>query len=130
MPVWLLFRIHELKESITVNYSPEMNQWKVTNSSGMSDVLSTETFGTKRLNAYELTELLLNQKRAVVNDYRELPDGRTERVFNAKETILARECQDKIEQASGILTRLSFRSRSLKKCRCHLKDRRRCMMRS
>ena len=47
----------------------------------------------------ELTELLLNQKRAVVNDYRELPDGRTERVFNAKETILARECQDKIEQA-------------------------------
>ena len=45
------------------------------------------------------TELLLNQKRAVVNDYRELPDGRTEKVFNAKETILARECQDKIEQA-------------------------------
>lgn len=41
----------------------------------------------------------LNQKRAVVNDYRELPDGKTEKVFNAKETILARECQDKIEQA-------------------------------
>ena len=100
-PEWQRHRpnMHGYSKEITVNYSPEMNQWKVTNSSGMLDVLSTETYGTKRLNAYELTELLLNQKRAVVNDYRELPDGRTERVFNAKETILARECQDKIEQA-------------------------------
>ena len=100
-PEWQRHRpnMHGYSKEITVNYSPEMNQWKVTNSSGMSDVLSTETYGTKRLNAYELTELLLNQKRAVVNDYRELPDGRTEKVFNAKETILARECQDKIEQA-------------------------------
>ena len=100
-PEWQRHRpnMHGYSKEITVNYSPEMNQWKVTNSSGMSDVLSTETFGTKRLNAYELTELLLNQKRAVVNDYRELPDGRKEKVFNAKETILARECQDKIEQA-------------------------------
>ena len=100
-PEWQRHRpnMHGYSKEITVNYSPEMNQWKVTNSSGMSDVLSTETYGTKRLNAYELTELLLNQKRAVVNDYRELPDGRKEKVFNAKETILARECQDKIEQA-------------------------------
>ncbi len=100
-PEWQRHRpnMRGYSKEITVNYSPEMNQWKVTNSSGMSDVLSTETYGTKRLNAYELTELLLNQKRAVVNDYRELPDGRTERVFNAKETILARECQYKIEQA-------------------------------
>ena len=100
-PEWQRHRpnMHGYSKEITVNYSPEINQWKVTNSSGMLDVLSTETYGTKRLNAYELTKLLLNQKRAVVNDYRELPDGRTERVFNAKETILARECQDKIEQA-------------------------------
>ena len=100
-PEWQRHRpnMRGYSKEITVDYSPELNQWKVSNSSGMSDVLSTETFGTKRLNAYELTELLLNQKRAVVNDYRELPDGRTERVFNAKETILARECQDKIEQA-------------------------------
>ena len=72
-PEWQRHRpnMHGYSKEITVNYSPEMNQWKVTNSSGMSDVLSTETYGTKRLNAYELTELLLNQKRAVVNDYRE-----------------------------------------------------------
>ena len=100
-PEWQRHRpnMRGYSKEITVNYSPEMNQWKVTNSSGMTDVLSTETYGTKRLNAYELTEFLLNQKRAVVNDYRELPDGRKEKVFNAKETILARECQDKIEQA-------------------------------
>ena len=100
-PEWQRHRpnMRGYSKEITVDYSPELNQWKVSNSSGMSDVLSTETYGTKRLNAYELTELLLNQKRAVVNDYRELPDGRTEKVFNAKETILARECQDKIEQA-------------------------------
>lgn len=86
-------------KEISVAYSPELNQWKITNAHGQSGVLATETYGTSRLNAYELTELLLNQKRATVNDYREGANGKTEKIFNVKETILARECQDKIEQA-------------------------------
>ena len=51
-PEWQRHRpnMHGYSKEITVNYSPEMNQWKVTNSSGMSDVLSTETYGTKRQN--------------------------------------------------------------------------------
>ena len=43
--------------------------------------------------------MLLNQTRATVNDYIEQADGSVKKVFNADETILARECQDKIEQA-------------------------------
>lgn len=89
---------HFSKE-IAVRYIDELNQWKISNCSNHSGVLVTETYGTSRLNAYELTEMLLNQKRAVVNDYHENSDGKIEKKFNAKETILARECQDKIEQA-------------------------------
>lgn len=86
--------------TIGVAYSDELNEWKITNaSSEKNSVLVTQTFGTSRLNAYQLTELTLNQKRAEVNDYRENSDGKIEKIFNAKETILARECQDKIEQA-------------------------------
>ena len=99
-PEWLRRKSNGIySKDIFVAYSPEMNIWKVKNASGMSDVLSTQTFGTKRANAYELTELLLNQKRAAIYDYRENADGKKERIFNAKETILARSCQDKIEQA-------------------------------
>jgi len=89
---------HFSKE-IAVRYIDELNQWKISNCGNQSGVLVTETYGTRRLNAYELTEMLLNQKRAVVNDYHENSDGKIEKKFNAKETILARECQDKIEQA-------------------------------
>ena len=85
-------------KAVSVKYISELNQWKIPNAGGMTGVLATETYGTKRLNAYELTELLLNQKRATVNDYKET-GGKKERIFNVKETILARECQDKIEQA-------------------------------
>ena len=99
-PEWLRRKSNGIySKDIFVKYSPEMNIWKVKNASGMSDVLSTQTFGTKRANAYELTELLLNQKRAAIYDYRENADGKKERIFNTKETILARSCQDKIEQA-------------------------------
>ena len=44
-PEWQRHRpnMHGYSKEITVNYSPEINQWKVTNSSGMSDVLATET---------------------------------------------------------------------------------------
>lgn len=84
---------------IAVRYIDELNQWKITNCGGQLGVLVNETYGTRRLNAYELTEMILNQKRAVVNDYRENSEGKVEKIFNARETILARECQDKIEQA-------------------------------
>ena len=85
-PEWLRRKSNGIySKDIFVAYSPEMNIWKVKNASGMSDVLSTQTFGTKRANAYELTELLLKQKRAAIYDYRENADGKKERIFNAKE---------------------------------------------
>lgn len=84
---------------ITVTYINELNKWKITNASSEQGVEVTETYGTKRLNAYDITELSLNQKRAEVNDYKEKSDGKLEKILNVKETILARECQDKIEQA-------------------------------
>lgn len=100
-PVYLRHtdRAYEHPREITVNYSNELNKWKISNSSGQRGVLVDETYGTGRFNAYELTEMLLNQTRATVNDYIEQADGSVKKVFNADETILARECQDKIEQA-------------------------------
>lgn len=86
-------------KDISVIYTDELNKWQITNISSEQSVLVTETYGTSRLNAYELTELSLNQKRAEVNDYREKADGKLEKILNVKETIIARECQDKIEQA-------------------------------
>lgn len=100
-PLYLQHRAgtHGYSRGISIGYSNELNKWKISNGSGQRGVLVTETYGTNRFNAYELTEMLLNQTRATVNDYVERADGSKKKVFNAKETILARECQDKIEQA-------------------------------
>ncbi|MBP0982087.1 MAG: N-6 DNA methylase [Oscillospiraceae bacterium] len=100
-PMWQRERpngSHSSKD-ISIKYISELNEWKITNCGSQQGVLVTQTYGTKRLNAYELAELTLNQKRAAVYDYRYDSDGKTEKIFNPKETILARECQDKIEQA-------------------------------
>lgn len=101
-PQWKRCRNGEFKkDSVGVLYVDEINEWKIptAGSSSHNSVLETQTYGTSRLNAYELLQLTLNQKRAEINDYVENSDGKVRKVFNAKETILARECQDKIEQA-------------------------------
>lgn len=88
---------------ISCEYIPATNEWRIPNKTSERSVKVNEEFGTKRLNAYELTELVLNQRKAEVKDkvtYRD-SDGveREKYVLNRKETILARDKQAKIEQA-------------------------------
>lgn len=54
-------------------------------------VMATKTFGTERMNAYEIFERALNLKDAVVKDASEDEHGNVKYVVNQKETILAKE---------------------------------------
>lgn len=87
------------KDIISAEYVASMNEWRIPNKTKDSNVKVDEMFGTKRLNAYELTELTLNQKRAEVRDKIRDENGKDKYILNKKETILAREKQTKIENA-------------------------------
>ncbi len=86
------------KERISCEYITASNEWRIPNKYSDRNVKIDEMYGTKRLNAYELTELILNQKKAEVKDCI-IEDGKEKYVLNRKETILAREKQSKIENA-------------------------------
>ena len=90
------------KHKISCEYLPALNEWRIPNKGADSNVKVDQEFGTKRLNAYELTELSLNQRKATVKDketYRDENGVHERYVVNKKETILAREKQARIEQA-------------------------------
>ena len=88
-----------LKGLISAEYVASMNEWRIPNKTKDGNVKVDEMFGTRRLNAYELTELTLNQKRAEVKDKIKDENGKDKYILNKKETILAREKQTKIENA-------------------------------
>ncbi len=89
------------RNAIHVTYSEALNQWYIENKSapGRYDVKSTETWGTGRLNAYQILEYTLNLKDAKVYDTIEDEEGNRRRVLNKKETMLAAEKQQKIKDA-------------------------------
>lgn len=90
------------KQQISCEYLPALNEWRIPNKGADSNVKVDQEYGTRRLNAYELTELCLNQRRATVKDketYRDEKGLHERYVVNKKETILAREKQARIEQA-------------------------------
>jgi hypothetical protein len=61
--------------------------------------LATVTYGTKRMNGYEILADTLNLKDARVYDYSRDADGRQTRELNKKETMLAQQKQEQIKQA-------------------------------
>ncbi len=44
--------------AITVRYSPYTSEWRISNKSatGFGDIMATETYGTRRANAYKILE--------------------------------------------------------------------------
>mgnify|MGYP000508852412 CR=1 FL=1 len=48
--------------AITVRYSPYTSEWRISNKSatGFGDIMATETYGTRRANAYKILEDTLN----------------------------------------------------------------------
>ena len=86
--------------SITVRYSPYTSEWRISNKSatGFGDIMATETYGTRRANAYKILEDTLNLRDSRVYDTIE-EDGKEKRVLNQNETTLAQQKQQAIKDA-------------------------------
>ena len=83
---------------IQVRYSPFTSEWRIGNKSaaGMYDIMSTETYGTHRANAYKILEDTLNLRDCRIYDTIE-EDGKERCVLNQKETMLAQQKQQAIK---------------------------------
>ena len=86
--------------AITVRYSPYTSEWRIGNKSatGFGDIMATETYGTRRANAYKILEDTLNLRDSRVYDTIE-EDGKEKRVLNQNETTLAQQKQQAIKDA-------------------------------
>ena len=86
--------------SITVRYSPYTSEWRISNKSatGFGDIIATETYGTRRANAYKSLEDTLNLRDSRVYDTI-VEDGKEKRVLNQNETTLAQQKQQAIKDA-------------------------------
>ena len=86
--------------AITVRYSPYTSEWRISNksSTGFGDIMATETYGTRRANAYKILEDTLNLRDSRVYDTIE-EDGKEKRVLNQNETTLAQQKQQAIKDA-------------------------------
>ena len=86
--------------AITVRYSPYTSEWRISNKSatGFGDIMATETYGTRRANAYKILEDILNLRDSRVYDTIE-EDGKEKRVLNQNETTLAQQKQQAIKDA-------------------------------
>ena len=86
--------------AITVRYSPYTSEWRISNKSatGFGDIMATETYGTRRANAYKILEDTLNLRDSRVYDTIE-EDGKEKCVLNQNETTLAQQKQQAIKDA-------------------------------
>ena len=86
--------------NIKVKFSEYNAQWYITSKNyDYSNVKANKTYGTNRVNAYEIIEKTLNLKDVKVFDTITDIDGNKKREFNAKETAIAQAKQDQIKQA-------------------------------
>ena len=86
--------------AITVHYSPYTSEWRIFGKSatGSGDIMATETYGTRSINAYKILEDTLNLRDSRVYDIIE-EDGKEKRVLNQHETTLAQQKQQAIKDA-------------------------------
>lgn len=86
--------------NMKVKFSEHNSQWYITSKNyDYSNVKANKTYGTNRVNAYEIIEKTLNLKDVKVFDTVTDIDGNKKREFNAKETAIAQAKQDQIKQA-------------------------------
>lgn len=86
--------------NMKVKFSEYNSQWYITSKNyDYSNVKANKTYGTNRVNAYEIIEKTLNLKDVKVFDTVTDLDGNKKREFNAKETAIAQAKQDQIKQA-------------------------------
>ena len=86
--------------SMKVHYSGITGEWRIEGKSkDRGNVKAISTYGTKRINAYEIVETTLNLKDVRIFDYVYDADGRKTAVLNKKETAIAQSKQELIKDA-------------------------------
>ena len=90
-----------LRHAVKVRYSPYTAEWCVEGktATGRGDIISSETYGTSRANAYKILEETLNLKDVRIYDTIEDAEGKPKRVLNKRETMLAQQKQQVIKDA-------------------------------
>ena len=90
-----------LRHAVKVKYSPYTAEWRVEGktATGRGDIISSETYGTSRANAYKILEETLNLKDVRIYDTIEDAEGKPKRVLNKRETMLAQQKQQVIKDA-------------------------------
>jgi len=86
--------------SMKVHYSGITGEWRIEGKSkDRGNVKAISTYGTKRINAYEIIETTLNLKDVRIFDYQYDEEGRRIAVLNKKETAIAQSKQELIKDA-------------------------------
>ena len=86
--------------SMKVHYSGITGEWRIEGKSkDRGNVKAISTYGTNRINAYEIIEDTLNLKDVRIFDYVYDADGRKTAVLNKKETAIAQSKQELIKEA-------------------------------
>ena len=86
--------------SMKVHYSGITGEWRIEGkSTDRGNVKAISTYGTKRINAYEIIEDTLNLKDVRIFDYQYDEEGRRIAVLNKKETAIAQSKQELIKDA-------------------------------
>ena len=90
-----------MRHSINVKFSQRTAEWRIEGKTAMGkgDIMSCETYGTSRANAYKILEETLNLKDVRIYDTIEDDDGKPKRVLNKRETMLAQQKQQSIKDA-------------------------------
>ena len=82
---------------IKIHYNDYNCSWAIENKGADNSIAATETYGTKRINAYYILEDSLNLKSVTVKD--RIEDGdKVKYIVNQQETMLAREKQIQIKE--------------------------------
>ena len=84
---------------IRILRSGATGQWAITEKNAdRGNIKTLTTYGTKRMNAYQILEQTLNQRDVRVFDYVEDENGNKKPVLNKKETAIAQDRQELIKQ--------------------------------
>lgn len=90
-----------LRHAVKVRYSPYTAEWRIEGKSAMGrgNIISSETYGTSRANAYKILEDTLNLKDVRIYDAIEDEEGKLKRILNKTDTMLAQQKQQVIKDA-------------------------------
>ncbi len=87
------------RSRIKILRSGATGQWGITDKNAdRGNIKTLTTYGTKRMNAYQILEQTLNQRDVRVFDYVEDENGNKKPVLNKKETAIAQDRQELIKQ--------------------------------